>query len=52
MSNETKETQIALILLQSRITIELNRIQGEAIANFRTLARSTGQNMRVDRVMK
>ncbi len=39
-------------LWQLRVNIEaaLDRIQATATANFRTLARSTGQNMRVDRV--
>lgn len=38
--------------LRTKIEAELDRIHDETLAKFRTLARSTGQLTRVDRVKK
>lgn len=48
----TPKVEVLLMALQYRFNDRLAKIQATATANFRTLARSTGQNMRVDRVMK
>ena len=42
----------ALWRLAGMITYRLNKIHDEALAKFRSLAKSTGQRTRVDRVKK
>ena len=46
------KTYPALEMLRFDFNRRLNQIHDEALAKFRTLARSTGQRTRVDRVKK
>lgn len=46
----TAQINAYLYDLEAYINTELDRIHDEALAKFRTLARSTGQRTRVDRL--
>lgn len=46
----TIKTEILLNALANRIEARLNQIHDEALRKFRSLAKSTGQRTRVDRL--
>lgn len=46
----TPEVGFALMRLEAEFNAMLDRIHDEAIANFRRLAKSTGQRTRADRL--
>lgn len=46
----TPKTEASLIAMLADFNFRLDRIHDEALARFRTLARSTGQRTRVDRL--
>jgi hypothetical protein len=46
----TTTTEIRLTTLLAILNFRLDRIHDEAIANFRRLAKSTGQRTRADRL--
>ena len=50
MEPPTNDVLVSLIRLRLRFNAALDRIHDEAIAKFRTLARSTGQRTRADRL--
>lgn len=46
----TIKTEMQLAQLKTMINVVLDQIHAEALAKFRTLARSTWQRTRVDRI--